>query len=37
MTIGECTSNFPYDAILGIGQNVATSLASAYFVYLLKN
>ncbi len=37
MTIGECMNGVPYDAILGFGQSVASSLASAYFVYLLKN
>lgn len=37
MAIGECVNGVPCDAILGFGQSVASSLASAYFVYLLKN
>lgn len=37
MAIGECVNGIPYDAILGFGQSVASSLTNAYFVYLLKN
>lgn len=37
MTIEGCANSFPCEVILGMGQNVISTLASTYFVYLLKN